>query len=105
MPPAKKQKTSDCPVAAALVSDLVQIGSDAAQVHQMGKPFPLVLSPAKDGVRFVELQEYFRLHHAAIVKAASEVRDQCISRQNARAIPSCVQIHRVRVLPLIPSQY
>jgi hypothetical protein len=32
-----------------LTTDLVKIGSDDAQREQMGKPFPLVLSPANEG--------------------------------------------------------
>ena len=69
---AKRAKTVE-QCAADLVSELVQIGSHPAQKQQMGKPFPLVLSPAKERVSFVELQEYIKKHHAAIIKAASEV--------------------------------
>ncbi len=78
MPPKKKAKAEGagtgrgCPVIEALVSPLVQIGSHSAQKQQMGKPFPLVLSPTQAGVNFVELQEYFLARHDAILKAASE---------------------------------
>jgi hypothetical protein len=57
-----------------LTTDLIKIGSDVAQREQMGKPFPLVLSPANEGetVNFIQLQEYFMTHHDQILKAASE---------------------------------
>ena len=34
--------------------------------------FPLVLVSAKEKANFIELQEYFRKHHEAIMKAASD---------------------------------
>jgi hypothetical protein len=71
MPPTAALGTG-CPVAEALVSPLVQIGADPAQKQQMGKQFPLVLSPAVAGVNFVALQEYFLARHDAILKAVSE---------------------------------
>jgi hypothetical protein len=77
---AKRARTA-APCAEDLVSELVKIGSHPSQKQQMGKPFPLVLSPAKERVSFVELQEYFLKRHAAIIKAASEV--SC----DARVVP------------------
>lgn len=57
----------------SLCSPIVEIGTDEAQLTQMGKPFPLVLSPPEGTfVSFVELQEYFLTHHELIRRAASE---------------------------------
>jgi len=40
-------------IASQLVTPLVKIGEDAAQRTQMGKPFPLVLSPVEECMNFV----------------------------------------------------
>ena len=57
---------------ALLVSSTVKIGNDVCQKQQSGKVFPLILEPARPGVNFVELQEYFQQKHEAVLKATSE---------------------------------
>ena len=57
---------------AELVTETVKIGSDNCQKQQSGKVFPLILEPARPGVNFVELQEYFQKKHETVIKAASE---------------------------------
>ena len=59
-------------IAQQLVSPIVKIGTDEAQRTMQGKPFPLVLSPAEEGINFVQLQEYFLANHDKIRQAASE---------------------------------
>ena len=59
-------------IAEQLVTPLVKIGSDDAQQTQMGKPFPLVLSPVEASMNFIQLQEYFIKNHEKIRQAASE---------------------------------
>ena len=59
-------------IAQQLVTPLVRIGTDSGQRTQMGRPFPLVLSPAEGYMNFIQLQEYFMTKHEAIRKAASE---------------------------------
>ena len=59
-------------IAQQLVTSTVVIGTDPAQTTQQGKPFPLVLSPAEEGINFVQLQEYFLANHDKIRQAASE---------------------------------
>lgn len=93
---AEKAKGSVCAVAQALVTDLVQIGSHAAQKQQMGRDFPLVLCPAKEGVSFVDLQEYFIKHHEAIIKAASEVRPRHAS------VNAHMDTHRTEPFACVP---
>lgn len=96
MPPKKKAKGSECPIAQALVTDLVQIGSHAAQKQQMGRAFPLVLSPANKSIRFVDLQEYFIQHHETIIKAASEVSPD---RSSVHAYIDTAKIERFPRVP------
>ena len=55
-----------------LETPLIKIGSDPAQREQLGKPFPLVLSPVSGKVNFIQLQEYFLSHHDLILQAASQ---------------------------------
>lgn len=51
----------------------VIIGTDEAQREQMGKPFPLVLSPAEDMPNnFIACQEFLIRHNELVLKAASE---------------------------------
>eukprot|EP00291_Cryptomonas_curvata_P028098 CAMPEP_0172211824 /NCGR_PEP_ID=MMETSP1050-20130122/36628_1 /TAXON_ID=233186 /ORGANISM="Cryptomonas curvata, Strain CCAP979/52" /LENGTH=673 /DNA_ID=CAMNT_0012892341 /DNA_START=9 /DNA_END=2031 /DNA_ORIENTATION=+ len=57
---------------AELITATVKIGEDPCQKQQSGKIFPLILSPARPGVNFVELQEYFLQKHTKILLAASE---------------------------------
>lgn len=60
-------------ITSKLVTEQVKIGTDDAQnTHFQGKPFPLVLSPAKEKMNFIQLQEYMLNHHEDILKAASE---------------------------------
>ena len=53
-------------IAQQLETPLVRIGSDAGQRTQMGRPFPLVLSPVEGNMNFTQLQEYFMLKYEAI---------------------------------------
>ena len=59
-------------IAQQLVTATVKIGTDEHQTTQQGKPFPLVLQPAEEGINFIQLQEYFLTHHDKIRQAASE---------------------------------
>jgi len=59
-------------IAQQLVTGVVKLGTDPAQTTQQGKPFPLVLSPAEEGINFIQLQEYFMANHEKIRQAASE---------------------------------
>lgn len=59
-------------IAQQLITPLVKIGTDDAQVTQQGKPFPLVLSPVDRKMTFVQLQEYFLQKNEQILKASSE---------------------------------
>ena len=61
-----------CELAKSLVDGPVQLGSIPEQRVVLGKVYPLVLSPSVAKVNFIEVQEYFRKHHANIIKAASE---------------------------------
>lgn len=51
----------------------VMIGTDEAQRTQMGKPFPLVISPAEGAPKnFIACQEFLIKNHKDVLKAASE---------------------------------
>ena len=55
-----------------LVTATVKIGWEEGQVFdESGKPFPLVLQPAEEGINFIQLQEYFMANHEKIRQATS----------------------------------